>query len=952
MYLLIWDGGKEMQSFQHPEEATEFQVMRSIEDGQVVKINFEPVHPNTTFVTKLLRIMYISRATDPENCTPKHLEEMAHSFSIRNKALGVTGFLFYSAPFFFQAIEGNEHDVLWLYQKISKDRGHTDVVLVAKFPCSARMYGVWSMKGSHICDIVPPIALKTIFLQLVNAASSTWSYLPRHSADLLLQGMEPNEQPPELLSVVHAFIYLVECDSMFEQRHVHKQCADVMTAFIDTCLTAVEKSGGMVANLMTGVCLAYWPIHRAEDALCAIQGINTQLAELRAAQPAGSALSLLHTRAAVHHGLALLCNAGTKKSNFTVLGECVNTCSRIGSVAAELKRPLLLSFEVRCLLSDDVREDLECLGAHQVKGRRQPVELYEFKGALELDGDKVKQQVAAFRRGNHQATRPIREYLSLPKGDRPPIFNRLPHKLASARDLLQESGSLPGHPILFSDGMADCRPDQLITLTYISIAAQGLSLTSLSSIQRAATRRNAKWGITSSLVNIGNLFMQFLEGPKAAVWTVYLKICADSRHTHVVTVHMGPIQTRVYPSHFQLITASEGGFRAFPPLRDVLTQLARSFISMETYVPSAVIRQLVGGTSPHESLPVSTEVLMFAADICSSTAISELLSLNEILLLWNTFIDACTTALAMAQGEVSKIIGDCVVAYFAPAQAKEALSCCKQVIGFCDELRKAISDSGGVDCRSMLYCGIGLDCGTAALAQCGTKGMTEYVVGGLVSARVVEVEAATRSEGYAIVLTEPFAQRLRPETRHFLLAPCAAAVRGVPCYGVVGADWALDMGVVGSAVEAFRDKTRTAGSDDRNGMVHRWPSAARLPQPESIFKWHPRRASSPLPRPPSCEEAPYDPRTEVPRAGSSSSVPRLTPTPPSSATTSLPFLQTEPSPLKRYLSARQPSDADVSHRELLTPDSVDSIEQCVSNIKMRLQELDSTRRVQMHPAQR
>ena len=71
-----------------------------------------------------------------------------------------------------------------------------------------------------------------------------------------------------------------------------------------------------------------------------------QLAERRAAQPAGSALSLLHTRAAVHHGLALLCNAGTKKSNFMVLGECVNTRSRIGSVAAELKRPLLLSFEL------------------------------------------------------------------------------------------------------------------------------------------------------------------------------------------------------------------------------------------------------------------------------------------------------------------------------------------------------------------------------------------------------------------------------------------------------------------------------------------------------------------------------------------------------------------------------------------------------------------------------
>ena len=49
------------------------------------------------------------------------------------------------------------------------------------------------------------------------------------------------------------------------------------------------------------------------------------------------------------------------------------------------------------------------------------------------------------------------------------------------------------------------------------------------------------------------------------------------------------------------------------------------------------------------------------------------------------------------------------------------------------------------------------------MAQAGTLGLTEYVVAGSVSARVMEVEALTRDVARAIVVTEPVADRLSPQ---------------------------------------------------------------------------------------------------------------------------------------------------------------------------------------------
>jgi hypothetical protein len=126
---------------------------------------------------------------------------------------------------------------------------------------------------------------------------------------------------------------------------------------------------------------------------------------------------------------------------------------------------------------------------------------------------------------------------------------------------------------------------------------------------------------------------------------------------------------------------------------------------------------------------------------------------------------------------------------------------------FCTQLREAFSDV--LDCRSVVACGVGLDYGDVVMAQCGSQGMTEYVVAGEVSARVMEVEALTRDVGRAIVVTEPVADRLSANLRNTGIVPCPQGVDGVPCYGILGEDWELDILTIKANIRKFHD-TRAA----------------------------------------------------------------------------------------------------------------------------------------------
>ncbi len=87
----------------------------------------------------------------------------------------------------------------------------------------------------------------------------------------------------------------------------------------------------------------------------------------------------------------------------------------------------------------------------------------------------------------------------------------------------------------------------LVRLVYAS-RPFGFDAPMLYGILTVARRNNARDGITGALICRGDLYLQLLEGPDAAVAATYRRIEADDRHLEVTRLLSGPAEARLFPN--------------------------------------------------------------------------------------------------------------------------------------------------------------------------------------------------------------------------------------------------------------------------------------------------------------------------------------------------------------------------------------------------------------------
>jgi hypothetical protein len=73
----------------------------------------------------------------------------------------------------------------------------------------------------------------------------------------------------------------------------------------------------------------------------------------------------------------------------------------------------------------------------------------------------------------------------------------------------------------------------LVRLLYVSRAADTLTPAMIDAIIAQARKNNPEAGITGLLCHSGNVFMQVLEGGRAAVNATFTRIVRDTRHSDV-----------------------------------------------------------------------------------------------------------------------------------------------------------------------------------------------------------------------------------------------------------------------------------------------------------------------------------------------------------------------------------------------------------------------------------
>lgn len=87
---------------------------------------------------------------------------------------------------------------------------------------------------------------------------------------------------------------------------------------------------------------------------------------------------------------------------------------------------------------------------------------------------------------------------------------------------------------------------QTIQLIYAS-QPFGFDDLALSGILNAARKNNQRDGITGALICREDLYLQMLEGRRDVVTAIYARILRDDRHTQVISLWTGDIETRLFP---------------------------------------------------------------------------------------------------------------------------------------------------------------------------------------------------------------------------------------------------------------------------------------------------------------------------------------------------------------------------------------------------------------------
>lgn len=117
-------------------------------------------------------LSYFSSATT--NFYEADLNNIVNMSIENNKTLGITGLLCYRDKLFLQFLEGEEHVIHSLYEKIKEDIRHTDFITMLDQPIENRIFDKWYMALRNVDDFTGEekrILLELFKINLSNQAS-------------------------------------------------------------------------------------------------------------------------------------------------------------------------------------------------------------------------------------------------------------------------------------------------------------------------------------------------------------------------------------------------------------------------------------------------------------------------------------------------------------------------------------------------------------------------------------------------------------------------------------------------------------------------------------------------------------------------------------------------------------------------------------------------------------
>jgi adenylate cyclase len=297
-------------------------------------------------------------------------------------------------------------------------------------------------------------------------------------------------------------------------------------------------------------------------------------------------------------------------------------------------------------------------------------------------------------------------------------------------------------------------------LTYISRQTTSLTAVELEELGATAVAHNSQNDITGALIYVRGLFFQIIEGDEAQIDQLYYKIRRDPRHKNVLCLKTEyEVTQRLFPEwSMRIINLDESNSEVMWPIRILLQNVMESQAIINQYTQPTILKILNEGINPLTTPIRKVERIVLFTDIAGFSALTEAQPIDDIIRLLNYYLDVCSRCITAQGGEVTKFIGDSVMAYFALELADQAIQACLDIqatIRADQEARE--SEVGSLLCE--LRCGFGLSCGEVLEGNIGSAIKKDYTIIGDAVNMASRLESLTRQLGHEVLFSEEVKSR-------------------------------------------------------------------------------------------------------------------------------------------------------------------------------------------------
>ncbi len=339
------------------------------------------------------RITYISKLK--EKLSFSEIDELGKTFQKNNQTKNITGTLIYFNNLFFQIIEGAEKDIDTLFNKIKDDHRHEDLLtLKLENEISTRYFPDWSMKVTNLERKTDELTLpiKLLLQALIDSHLVIEKYTQPSVLKIISDGINPVTIQPKEVERIVVFGDILSYSSMAEQLGIEDIFLLINTYF-EICTRIITKKGGEVNKFIGDGFMAYFNGDNADIALEACIEILKELKQLRITVPANSPLSLLYSGYGIDKGMVVEGNMGSEiKMDYTIIGDAVNTASRLENHTRVVEKSIVLSELVKTSCKKEW--DFIRLGQFYLKGQREHTAVYSINDKL-VDNFKDKENLSA-----------------------------------------------------------------------------------------------------------------------------------------------------------------------------------------------------------------------------------------------------------------------------------------------------------------------------------------------------------------------------------------------------------------------------------------------------------------------------------------------------------------------------------------------------------------------------